>query len=211
MSWTKAPEPQGIRLAAFDLDGTLTRRDTMWAFLWLARGWGLILRLLPALPAMLGLILRLVPRRQAKEALLRAAFGGMRRPELERLAARFARERMPALLRPAGWARLQAHRAAGDEVVIVTASLDLWLEPWAAQAGIPLIASQAAFGQDRFTGRLAGPNCYGPEKVRRLGQWLAGRPLARLSAYGDSGGDRELLAAADEAHWRPFRTGNNPA
>ncbi|MDX2283170.1 MAG: HAD-IB family hydrolase [Bacteroidia bacterium] len=210
MSWTKAPDPQGIRVAAFDLDGTLTRQDTMWAFLRLARGWGLIPRLLPALPALLGLKLGLVQRRQAKEALLRAVLGGMRRPQLERLALRFAQERMPALLRPAGWARLQAHRADGDEAVIVTASLDLWLGPWAAEAGIPLLASQAAFSDDRFAG-LAGPNCYGPEKVRRLGEWLAGRPVARLTAYGDSGGDRELLAAADEAHWRPFQSPANPA
>ncbi|MCU1390542.1 MAG: Phosphoserine phosphatase, partial [Ilumatobacteraceae bacterium] len=51
------------------------------------------------------------------------------------------------------------------------------------------------------TGRMAGDNCRGPEKVRRLRAWLADHQLtdAELWAYGDSNGDRELLAAAAHA------------
>ena len=51
----------------------------------------------------------------------------------------------------------------------------------------------------RLTGRLAGLNCRGPEKARRVREWLAGHDLtgAELWAYGDSPGDAELLAAAD--------------
>ena len=57
----------------------------------------------------------------------------------------------------------------------------------------------------RCTGALVGGNCRGPEKVRRLHAWLdahhGGRDAVELWAYGDSPGDRELLAAADRPVW----------
>jgi phosphatidylglycerophosphatase C len=51
------------------------------------------------------------------------------------------------------------------------------------------------------TGNLDGPNCRGPEKVTRLHEWLGDRSTVNVVAYGDSAGDREMLADADEAHW----------
>ena len=50
-----------------------------------------------------------------------------------------------------------------------------------------------------LTGELARPNVRGPEKVKRLDEWLEGdRQPAFVWAYGDSTGDRELLARADQ-------------
>ena len=68
-----------------------------------------------------------------------------------------------------------------------------------------VLATQAALAHDRLTGRSLSPNCYGSEKVRRLLQRFPDRQQYRLTAYGDSRGDREMLAFADEAHYKPFR------
>ena len=57
----------------------------------------------------------------------------------------------------------------------------------------------------RLTGRFLTPNCYGAEKVNRIRQLLPDRQHYYLVAYGDSRGDRELLAEADEAYYKPFR------
>ena len=51
----------------------------------------------------------------------------------------------------------------------------------------------------RLDGRLDGGNVRGHEKVRQVEAWLDGHPV-ELWAYGDSAGDRELLAAADHPH-----------
>jgi phosphatidylglycerophosphatase C len=48
----------------------------------------------------------------------------------------------------------------------------------------------------RLTGRLSGANCRGPEKVARLREWRSGELVVDF-AYGDSAGDREMLALAE--------------
>lgn len=106
-------------------------------------------------------------------------------------------------MRPDTVARLAWHRAEGHRVVLVSASLRSYLTPLGEHLGADaVLCTDVEVGADgRLTGRLAGANCRGPEKVARLRRWLAGAGLERdaveLWAYGDSAGDRELLAAAD--------------
>ena len=97
--------------------------------------------------------------------------------------------------------------AAGDLVVLVSASFEVYLRPLARALGVEHVlgARLEDDGEGVLSGRLDGPNCRGPEKVRRLDSWWASlhddRPPSRFTAYGDSAGDRELLARADVAHW----------
>jgi phosphatidylglycerophosphatase C len=93
----------------------------------------------------------------------------------------------------------------GHEVVVVSASLQLYLGPLGHRLGVDaVLATELAVGADgRLTGALAGANVRGAEKVRRLRNWLGGSPC-ELWAYGDSSGDNELLAAADHG-WRVSR------
>ena len=57
---------------------------------------------------------------------------------------------------------------------------------------------------DRVIGILAGPNCRGPEKVRRLRE-VYGDDMHLTAAYGDTSGDREMLRIADEKGYRVFK------
>ncbi len=54
-----------------------------------------------------------------------------------------------------------------------------------------------------MNGRFQGPNCRGPEKVRRLRE-VFGPDLHLTAAYGDSDGDYEMLALADERGLKVF-------
>jgi phosphatidylglycerophosphatase C len=68
-----------------------------------------------------------------------------------------------------------------------------------------VIGTTLAFdAEDRVTGLLGGPNCRGPEKVRRLRE-IFGPEVRLTAAYGDTGGDTEMLAIADEAGYRVFK------
>ena len=99
-------------------------------------------------------------------------------------------------------ARVAWHREQGHALVIVSASLLAYLEPFAADHGFDhVIGVGLEVGDDgRLTGRLTGPNVRGPEKEVRLRAWLGDGPRT-MWAYGNSSGDRELLAMADHPTW----------
>jgi phosphatidylglycerophosphatase C len=195
------------RVAAFDVDGTLTTTDCVVPFLRRTAGTSrLVGRLLSSPLTLAGAALR--RDRDALKALsAAAAFRGVSFEALEADGAVFAREVFDQRLRPDVTQALRRHLDAGDTVLLVSASFEVYLRPLAELLGADdVLAVRLAIDDSGIlTGRLDGANCRGPEKVVRLHDWLdrhaGGRAAVHLSAYGDSTGDRELLADADEAHW----------
>ena len=116
--------PKNRVVAVFDLDGTLTLRDSLFPFLRFVAGERAFFLRLPLVAAILAtMALRIVSRQRAKELVLRMFLRGRSRAELERLGERFARERLPAMLRPQASARLRWHQSRGHHSVVATASL----------------------------------------------------------------------------------------
>jgi phosphatidylglycerophosphatase C len=200
-------QPQGVfrPLVAFDFDGTLTSRDSFTDFLaWRAGASKYAAGLLALAPATLGYVFNR-DRGRLKAAAAHRFLAGMTRAELEAAAQDFATERGRAILRPdavGAWRRWQAH---GARVVIVTATPEIIVAPIARALGAErLIGTRLAFdAADRVTGELDGANCRGPEKVRRLREAF-GDDVALEAAYGDTDGDKEMLALAEEQGLRVF-------
>jgi phosphatidylglycerophosphatase C len=196
-----------VRVAAFDVDGTLTTSDCVVAFLRRTAGTtGLALGLLRSPGRLIGAVLRR-DRNELKAASAMAVFRGRPARDVEVDAAAFAGEVHDRRLRADVVESLRRHVDAGDTVLFVSASFEVYLRPLAQLLGVhDVLGARLEVDADgAFTGRLDGPNCRGPEKVVRLHDWLechaGGRTAVELVAYGDSRGDRELLADADEAHW----------
>ena len=204
-------EEHGIApvVAAFDFDGTITRGDSLLPFLRFAAGWpGFLLGLAASVPMLVGLASGLVPAQTAKETLIRRFLRDRTKAEMAAVGEAFAENVIPRMLRPSAIARLTQHQQLGHHCVLVSASLDCYLEPWAVALGFDdVLCSRLEFDeQQRVTGRLQGHNCKGAEKVRRLQEYFGvGWPIAEMFAYGDSSGDRELLAAASRPFFREFR------
>jgi phosphatidylglycerophosphatase C len=190
-------------VAAFDFDGTLTARDTIWPFLRAVAGRGALARGLPrTLPVLAGRGLGLVGPTPTKARLFQVYLRGRRLQDVADAATRFARDELPALVRPDAIARVRWHQARGDRCVVVSASPELYIRRWAAAEGLEAIGTRLEVdAADRLTGRYDGRCCDGAEKVRRLRD-LIGPGDRELFAYGDSRGDREILAMARHAYWR---------
>ena len=192
-------------VAAFDFDGTITYRDTLLPFLLRLAGWGALLRAaVVMLPTLLGYGLRLIPNGVAKERVLQHFLAGMDDAALRRAGEDYARAQLPVMVRPAALARLHWHQRQGHRCVVISASIEHYVAPWARAAGFHdcLATRLAQDGAGRLSGHYAGENCYGAEKERRLRQLLGGLANVEIYAYGDSRGDRELLALADHAYYR---------
>ena len=209
-------------LAAFDFDGTLSSRDNVLAYLRIVAGTRDLARAIAAVaPALLAARRDPSQRDVAKAVVLRRTLAGRREDYLRDLGARYARLVVLEHLHSDVVARLDAHRAAGHDLVLVSASLRLYLDPIAELLEVPnVLATAMEVAPDgRLTGELAGANVRGPEKARRLDEWIAQSPRSParrqqdaqdgetaaggedggvvVYAYGDSDGDRELLARAD--------------
>lgn len=193
------------RLAVFDFDGTLTYKDSFLAFIRYYHGSAAFLAgMVRMLPWLLAFKLKLVPNWRAKEKVLEYFFGNTPESDLQRKGQEFARKLIPRMLRPKAEQALKDHLAAGDRVIIVSASATPWLQAWCEEMGVELLATELESLNGLITGRLNGKNCYGPEKVNRLCNYLNPREYDEVYAYGDSAGDRELLALATHPHYRYF-------
>ena len=194
-------------IAVFDFDGTLTRRDTLLPFLRYLLGDAKVARhALVLSPTLLGYGLGLINNGVAKERVFMQCLSGMKIAALRQQGERFAETELPYMLRSEAMQRLAWHKQHGHRCIAISASLELYVQPWAQGAGFDeVIATQLEVQPDgRVTGKLAGVNCYGHEKVRRLEMLLGPRSGYSLYAYGDSRGDRELLSSADYAYYRHF-------
>jgi phosphatidylglycerophosphatase C len=197
------PEPPATRpvVAAFDVDGTLTRSDCVTPFLWRAAGIQLLLALARQPLALARALIRR-DRDRLKEIAC-SALRGIDGAALDRLGAEFGRTFVSRRLRDDTTARLRRHRELGHTVILASASLQPYVTPLGEMLGVDdVVCTRLELGADgRLTGRLLGANCRGAEKARRVKEWLSGAGLAdaELWAYGDSPGDAELLAAAEHA------------
>jgi phosphatidylglycerophosphatase C len=199
-----------ITIAAFDFDGTLTRRDTLLPFLARGLGWPrFLLALLQCTPWLAGYALRLIPNDVAKARLLRATLSGRTLAEIDAWTTRWLAEGFAGQLRDWTMARLAWHLEAGHCCVLVSASPDIYLERVASELGFDgLVCTEMQVQGACLTGRMLTPNCHGEQKVLRLQAWLAARFGAEsaqamlLYAYGDTAGDKPMLRLARHAWYR---------
>ena len=189
---------------AFDFDGTITTTDSLRDFVRYQVGnRRFLIAGLLVLPWLVGMYTGLCKRAEAKARFLALTLRGRSQVELEEAAACYVAERLPTLIRPEMLERIEEHKRLGHRLVLVSASPTLYLEHWAPAAGFDaVLATQLEFRNGRFTGRLASPNCWGPEKVRQLQHWLGDARGRVLFAYGDSRGDQEMLAFAEHGWLR---------
>jgi len=182
-----------MRLAVFDLDGTITRHDTLapyaLGFAARKRPWRLPALLL-LLPAVLGHALGLVDRGGLKSAFIRATLGGCRRKDLERWTATFVDRLEAQSLFLQAVQAIQAHARAGDHLVLLSASTDLYVPAIGQALGFhEIICTGVRWDGERLIGTLTTPNRRGEEKARCVAALLARHPGASSAAYGNAASD----------------------
>ena len=182
-----------VPTAAFDFDGTLTRRDCLVPFLRRVAG---TRALLAAMVATAPAAAR-VDRNAVKAGVVRKLLAGRDIKMLNDEGARFAVDIVDNRLRRDTIERLRRHQSDGHRTVIVSASLRPYIEPVATALAIDhVICTELEVVGGIVTGELVDGNCRGAEKASRLQAWLGAGPV-ELWAYGDSSGDDELLALAE--------------
>lgn len=196
-------DPQKPWVAVFDLDGTLTWRDTLMPFLigYLRRHPRRLFELWRLAPALVGFALGDRDRGRLKSRAIRMVMGGAARTAVDSWAETFVSDLIPhRRLRPGALAVLAAHREAGDRLILLSASPDLYVPRIGKALGFErIICTEVQWRGERLDGTLKTPNRLGVEKLRCLELLRAEYPGLPVVAYGNSATDLEHMRSADRA------------
>lgn len=191
-------------LALIDFDGTITTKGVYPDFLRFAVPWsrklmaGILLS-----PLIAGYKCGLISDPAIRHVLSRASFQGDDPARVRALGERFVRDVLPGVIRPIALERIAWHKDRGDRVMVVSASLDVYLIPWCRALDLDLICTELEIASGgRLTGRYVHGDCFGPEKVRRIRERLRLDDYGVIYAYGDTEDDRAMLDMADRKYFR---------
>jgi HAD superfamily hydrolase (TIGR01490 family) len=190
------------RLVFFDLDGTVARRDTLLPYVaryLLPRPWRWW-RLAGVLFPLAGFAVGRGDRGALKGALIRAGLGGASPGEIEAWNTRFLPGLLAHGLFPGALAAIESHRRQGDHLVLMSASVDLYVPAIGRHLGFDeTICSGVAWTADRLDGRLQTENRRDEEKARCFRATAVAHPGMDTVAYGNSASDLPHMVLATQA------------
>ncbi|MGZ5188522.1 MAG: HAD family hydrolase [Kaistella sp.] len=192
------------KLYLFDFDGTLTNKDTMFLYLRFYNPSKFIVQFMKHIPLFALLKLKLADAEKVKKSFIASILKGESRQKIEKKSQIFFEKYQQEIIRENALEFISNIDRNHTESYIVSASLDIWVKPFAEKFQMKLLATQAEFKDGVFTGDFVGRNCNGPEKVNRIKEAVKGSKFDKTIAFGDTSGDREMLAWADESQFEFF-------
>lgn len=194
------------KIAFFDFDGTITSKDTLLEVIKYQKGkaafyTGFLLNT----PALIALKLKLISNQAAKVHILKYFFRGMEIEAFQQCCDRFIDNALPEMIRPAAIDEMKKLRAAGFEIVVVSASPLNWIKKWSDANGLGLIATKLQVANGLLTGYIDGINNNANEKAVRIKAEFDLSAYDEIYCYGDSGGDKAMLALGTKTFYKPFR------
>lgn len=198
-----APAPGAApRLVVFDLDGTITRCNTLGPYvigLLRQRPWQLASIVLAA-PALVAYFLGRLDRGGLKARMLRATLGRRSRAELQAWTAQFVPRLLAHRVRADALRTIEAHRRRGDVLVLLSASPDLYVPAIATALHFDeAVCTELGWRDDRLDGTLTTPNRRGSEKTRCIAALANRHPGLQTAAYANELADLEHLRRVDAA------------
>ncbi|MDU1905121.1 MAG: HAD family hydrolase [Dysgonomonas sp.] len=186
-------------IAAFDFDGTITTKDTLFDFIRFYVGKKkLILGLVTLSPILILYRIGVIKNYVAKQKMFSYFFKGESINDFDTKGQKYA-SRIEEIIKSSVIEKIRSHQNQNHKVIIISASISTWIKPWASKnMNIEeVIGTEIEVENGILTGRFKSKNCYGQEKVNRLLCLYPNRDDYTLYAYGDSPGDKQLLELAD--------------
>lgn len=193
------------KLVLYDFDGTITTKDTLFEFCRFIAGDLFIVKIFVLLPVLLAQRLTLMSAQKAKEIFLAFFLKELHQSEFDYQCQLFADKILPGLIRPQALKSIQDYKNTQARIVIVSASPQNWILPWAGKVGAEVIATQLVIEKGKITGKIQGRNCNGEEKVNRIRELIDLASYQEVIAFGDTQGDMPMLALATQKFFKPFR------
>lgn len=192
-----AKSKKNKNLALFDFDGTLCKKDSFTGFIFYALSKRHIVKQgIKLLPWIQAYYLKVYPAQSMRPKLFNAMLKGSCASEMASLASEYATTLVNSF-DPLIYRRLLDHQRLGDEVIIVSASIDIYLKEIASLLGVGLICSETEINDGYYTGQYITPDCSNEQKSLRILEQIDLAQFIHVYAYGNSVEDEAMLGLAD--------------
>jgi HAD superfamily hydrolase (TIGR01490 family) len=190
-------------LALFDFDGTITSKDTFTPFILHAvEPARMAVGKMVMSPLVAAYKMGVLSGSHLRRSAVRIGFRGRLADDVRKAGLEYSRSRLGRVVRAKALERIRWHQAQGDEVVVVSASLDVYLSDWSRQLGVELICTELEERQGVLTGGYRNGDCSGKEKARRVQGRYDLRGFEDIYAYGDTVEDEAMLSLATQRFYR---------
>ncbi|PWH82383.1 hypothetical protein DIS18_09015 [Algibacter marinivivus] len=188
-------------IAVFDLDGTITSKDTYLEFIKYFNGQlNFYIGIIILSPFIVLFYLGLLNNVKLKELFFSFFFKKFNASEIVQKGVEFSTKILPSLCYKSALKVLKWHEDNNHDILILTASSDIWLEHWCKSKNYKLICTKFEKINDNFTGKIDGKNCFGEQKKVLLIQYFKNHNYTYSFGYGDSKSDKHYLDIVDESY-----------
>lgn len=193
------------KIAVFDFDKTITIKDSFQDMIFRKIGIKSIPVLIMVFPFIILFLIGIIRRHTVKEKVFSMLFKGMREEKFIEFCQDYSENYIPQILRKEALEKIKWHREKGHKLVIISASVDEWIKPWALKNGFEnVVSTKYEISNGVLTGKFSTKNCYGKEKLTRFVNEYGNTDKYYIYMYGDSNGDKEMLKIAQEKFYRKF-------
>lgn len=191
------------KLILFDFDGTLVKRDSLLAFFYFTHGtfrflWNMFI----SVPVIVVWKLGFMEAGKGKNWVLNVFYKGWTKKRLDENAKAYLTEKIPKLLFKDALDLIKSYQKEGNKVVVVSANVDIFLKHFCQKYHLNCICIELIYENGIYTGKFATPNCDKQEKVNRIEAKYNKSDFDKVIAFGNSSGDKAMLAWADESHYQ---------
>jgi phosphatidylglycerophosphatase C len=192
-------------IAFFDLDGTITQKDTFIDFIIYCRGKNyFILGILLLTPWIVLYLLKLFPNFRLKEMFFRYFLANyFSVDQLENIGKSYSNKRLPSIVYKEALKRIKWHKENNHKIIILTASSSIWLSDWCRLNELELIGTEFEKVGNKYTGKIIGKNCHGLQKMVIVDKILNETEFNLTYGYGDSEADKLFLYRLKNIDYRP--------
>ncbi|OTG86338.1 phosphoserine phosphatase [Acinetobacter sp. ANC 4558] len=185
-------------LALFDFDGTLCRTDSFTKFIFFSLSkMDIIKKGIKVSPWILAYYFRVYPAHYMRPKLFYTLFKSLPQSEIDQIAQCYAKLLLDQYLHPQIYQQLIKHQLLGDHVVLVSASIDIYLKYICEYLNIDLICTKTEIKDQVYTGQFLSKDCSRVQKKQRILECYNLANYQYIFAYGNSIEDNEMLSLAD--------------
>jgi phosphatidylglycerophosphatase C len=193
-------------IAFFDLDGTITTKDTFIDFIVFCRGKFYFLSGLLMLSPLIALyLLKLFPNYRLKEIFFRFYLASYySADDLENLGKSYSIKILPSIVYKEAINQINWHKEKNHRIIILTASSPLWLSEWCRSNELDIIGTEFVKSGNKYTGKINGKNCLGLQKMLIVEKIINETQFNLTYGYGDSNSDKNFLSILIHGSYKPY-------